>query len=63
MIYFFISFRLLENEDYTDVAFDVHGLHFVYHRCVLAARSEYFRAQFSGKWRNRDVIKNNHPMV
>ncbi|GAU91949.1 hypothetical protein RvY_04105 [Ramazzottius varieornatus] len=54
---------LLENHHYADVAFEVHGQHFAYHRCVLAARSEYFREQFAGKWRNRDVIRNNHPLV
>ncbi|OWA52724.1 Ankyrin repeat and BTB/POZ domain-containing protein 1 [Hypsibius exemplaris] len=54
---------LLDNLEFSDVTFVVHGETFRFHRCVLAARSRYFYERFASKWKHRDVIRNNHPLV
>jgi BTB/POZ domain len=56
-------FSLLDNHEFSDIVFDVHGEILHYHRCILAARSPYFRLQFAGKWRDRKIIYNHHPLV
>jgi len=55
------SFRLLETGELSDVTFVVNGSPFHVHRCVLAARCNYFCDKFETRWQNRRVIniKNN----
>ncbi|KAI2810039.1 Ankyrin repeat and BTB/POZ domain-containing protein 1 [Blomia tropicalis] len=47
----------LENPEYSDVTFIVRGISFKVHRCILAARCEYFHQMFQGKWNSRKVIQ------
>lgn len=39
---------LLESQVLSDITFVVQGFHFKAHRAILATRSEYFDAMFSG---------------
>lgn len=55
--------RLLEQGQYSDVKFLVHGETFQAHRCVLSARSEYFTAMFETKWKGKNLIPLKHPLV
>lgn len=54
---------LLEQGQYSDVKFLVHGETFQAHRCVLSARSEYFTAMFETKWKGKNLIPLKHPLV
>lgn len=56
-------FRLLEQGQYSDVKFLVHGQTFLAHRCVLSARSEYFTEMFETKWKGKNLINLKHPLV
>ncbi|RXN19489.1 ankyrin repeat and BTB POZ domain-containing 1 [Labeo rohita] len=42
---------LLEQGNYSDVTFMVHGEMFKAHRCILSARSEYFAHMLETKWK------------
>ncbi|XP_076067876.1 ankyrin repeat and BTB/POZ domain-containing protein 1-like isoform X3 [Oratosquilla oratoria] len=56
--------RLFETGEYSDATFIVHGEKFRLHRCVLAARSDYFREMLTSKWYNRqEVVINNKKVV
>ncbi|XP_060078482.1 ankyrin repeat and BTB/POZ domain-containing protein 1-like [Ylistrum balloti] len=55
--------RLLEDSAYSDVTFNVHGEMFPVHRCILAARCEYFATMFRTKWLGRRVITIKHSLV
>jgi len=51
--------RLLEDENHKDIVFIVHGNHISAHRCILAARSEFFAQQLETRWRGkREVVLN-----
>ncbi|CAB1424205.1 unnamed protein product [Pleuronectes platessa] len=54
---------LLEQGQYSDVKFLVHGQTFQAHRCVLSARSEYFTEMFESKWRDKNLITLKHPLI
>uniref|UniRef100_A0A3Q4HUJ7 Ankyrin repeat and BTB/POZ domain-containing protein 1 n=1 Tax=Neolamprologus brichardi TaxID=32507 RepID=A0A3Q4HUJ7_NEOBR len=54
---------LLEQGQYSDVKFLVHGQTFLAHRCVLSARSEYFTEMFETKWKGKNLINLKHPLV
>ncbi|XP_076067875.1 ankyrin repeat and BTB/POZ domain-containing protein 1-like isoform X2 [Oratosquilla oratoria] len=55
---------LFETGEYSDATFIVHGEKFRLHRCVLAARSDYFREMLTSKWYNRqEVVINNKKVV
>nr|XP_046221031.1 ankyrin repeat and BTB/POZ domain-containing protein 1 isoform X1 [Oncorhynchus gorbuscha] len=54
---------LLEQGQYSDVKFLVHGETFQAHRCVLSARSEYFTAMFETKWKGKNLIPLKHPLI
>ncbi|KAJ4818290.1 BTB/POZ/MATH-domain protein [Rhynchospora pubera] len=49
---------LLEHGDGTDVSFNVSGVTFDAHRCVLAARSPVFMAQFFGPMKGESEYRN-----
>lgn len=63
LIYFLLCFRLLEQGNYSDVTFMVHGEMFKAHRCVLSARSEYFAHMLETKWKGKSAIPLKHPLV
>ena len=50
--------QLLEQKELADVNFVVDGQRFHGHRCVLAARSEYFKGLFNSGWRMREGTSN-----
>lgn len=54
--------KLLDGSEYADVIFEVHQKTFKAHRCILMVRSGYFFEKFTGKWRDRHVIRiqNEH---
>uniref|UniRef100_A0A669C5Z0 Ankyrin repeat and BTB domain containing 1 n=1 Tax=Oreochromis niloticus TaxID=8128 RepID=A0A669C5Z0_ORENI len=54
---------LLEQGQYSDVKFQVHGQTFLAHRCVLSARSEYFTEMFETKWKGKNLITLKHPLI
>uniref|UniRef100_UPI0037E8113F ankyrin repeat and BTB/POZ domain-containing protein 1 isoform X1 n=2 Tax=Semicossyphus pulcher TaxID=241346 RepID=UPI0037E8113F len=54
---------LLEQGQYGDVKFLVHGQIFTAHRCVLCARSEYFTDMFETKWKGKNLITLKHPLI
>ncbi|XP_043103033.1 ankyrin repeat and BTB/POZ domain-containing protein 1 [Puntigrus tetrazona] len=54
---------LLEQGNYGDVTFMVHGEMFKAHRCILSARSEYFAHMLETKWRGKADIPLKHPLV
>ncbi|KAM6977066.1 ankyrin repeat and BTB/POZ domain-containing protein 1 [Aplochiton taeniatus] len=54
---------LLEQGQFSDVKFLVHGQTFQAHRCVLSARSEYFTAMFETKWKGKSMITLKHPLI
>ncbi|XP_033745465.1 ankyrin repeat and BTB/POZ domain-containing protein 1-like [Pecten maximus] len=55
--------RLLEDGIYSDVTFLVHNETFPVHRCILAARCNYFAEMFRTKWLGRRVITIKHALV
>jgi ankyrin repeat/BTB/POZ domain-containing protein 1 len=55
--------KLVENGEYSDVCFDVHGEEFHGHRCVLSARSPYFHDMFLDKWKDKTLIHIKHELV
>ncbi|CAL4061976.1 unnamed protein product, partial [Meganyctiphanes norvegica] len=59
--------RLFLSGEYSDITFIIQGIKFLLHRCLLMARSEYFREQFITRWRNRSQIVINkdklHPLA
>ena len=55
--------RLLEDDEHTDITFEVHGETFCAHRWVLAARSEYFRQKFRERWKDRKAVSIRNAMV
>uniref|UniRef100_A0A671TDD5 Ankyrin repeat and BTB/POZ domain-containing protein 1 n=1 Tax=Sinocyclocheilus anshuiensis TaxID=1608454 RepID=A0A671TDD5_9TELE len=54
---------LLEQGNYSDVTFMVHGEMFKAHRCILSAQSEYFAHMLETKWRGKSDITLKHPLV
>lgn len=60
---FFFPRRLLEQGNYSDVTFMVHGEMFKAHRCILSARSEYFAHMLETKWKGKSDITLKHPLV
>ncbi|XP_042879642.1 ankyrin repeat and BTB/POZ domain-containing protein 1-like isoform X1 [Penaeus japonicus] len=55
--------RLFESGEYSDVTFIVQGQLFALHRCILSARSEYFKEMFATKWHNRPKVAINRDLV
>jgi ankyrin repeat/BTB/POZ domain-containing protein 1 len=55
--------RLFEFGQYADLMFEIRGRLFKTHKCILAARSEYFRAKLENKWRKRKWIVGTHEEV
>uniref|UniRef100_A0A5S6R5G3 BTB domain-containing protein n=1 Tax=Trichuris muris TaxID=70415 RepID=A0A5S6R5G3_TRIMR len=53
--------KLFESGDHSDFVFNVHGEKMRLHRCILAARSSFFREKFNGNWRYKDsiIIRNS----
>ena len=62
-IVFFFILRAFESGELYDVIFNIHNVLFKVHKCILAARCEYFGKLFQGKWNKRNVIYLNHPLV
>lgn len=54
---------LLEQGQFSDVKFLVHGQVFPAHKCILSARSEYFTRMFETKWNGKNLITLKHPLV
>ncbi|XP_068191257.1 ankyrin repeat and BTB/POZ domain-containing protein 1 isoform X1 [Antennarius striatus] len=54
---------LMEQGQYSDVKFLVHGQIVTAHRFVLSARSEYFTEMFETKWKGKSLITLKHPLV
>lgn len=59
----FVFTRLLEQGEHSDVDFLVHGQKFAAHRCILSARSDYFKEMFETKWEGKNLITLKHPLV
>ncbi|KAK7086478.1 Ankyrin repeat and BTB/POZ domain-containing protein 1 [Halocaridina rubra] len=55
--------RLFESGEYSDVTFVILGEIFLLHRCLLSARSEYFRDMFSSRWHNKKKVVINRDLV
>ena len=55
--------RLYELTPYSDVTFEIKNSLFRAHKCILAARSEYFRLKFENKWKNRTWINGSHELL
>ena len=60
--------RLLDDDQFADATFDVEGTRFTAHRCILSARSDYFRKMFGFSGREADAgaviqIKETTPAV
>uniref|UniRef100_A0A8C4Q9P6 Ankyrin repeat and BTB (POZ) domain containing 1 n=1 Tax=Eptatretus burgeri TaxID=7764 RepID=A0A8C4Q9P6_EPTBU len=55
--------RLLEQGQYSDVTFLVHGEVFRVHRCVLCARCPYFSEMFQCKWKEKPIVSLKHPLI
>jgi hypothetical protein len=55
--------RLMETGLYSDVKIVVHSREFRLHRCILCARSETLCDLFKSRWKWRDVIAINKPLV
>ncbi|XP_068237792.1 ankyrin repeat and BTB/POZ domain-containing protein 1-like [Palaemon carinicauda] len=55
--------RLFESGEYSDVTFVVQGQNFLLHRCLLSARSEYFKDMFLTKWHHKDKVIINRDLV
>ncbi|KAI0233742.1 Ankyrin repeat and BTB/POZ domain-containing protein 1 [Lamellibrachia satsuma] len=55
--------RLLGDGLYADVVFVIHGKHLSAHRCVLSARSTYFRSMFHNRWKDRRMISLTNKLV
>lgn len=53
----------MEGGEYADVVFDVHGKKFSAHKCILAARSDYFLEMFMERWKGRNEISITHELV
>ena len=51
--------KLVNNEDYSDVRFDVNGTIFHGHKAILSVRSEYFKAMFSSDFPTQPVNYNS----
>ncbi|XP_035220686.1 ankyrin repeat and BTB/POZ domain-containing protein 1-like isoform X2 [Stegodyphus dumicola] len=49
--------RALETDDYCDMHFVVQKVQLFAHRCILAARSEFFKNAFDEEWRNLTSIR------
>ncbi|KAH8031075.1 hypothetical protein HPB51_012763 [Rhipicephalus microplus] len=52
--------RCLEDSEHCDVTFNVLGEAVPAHRCVLAARCEFFRRSLVEKWAGRQVVPVTH---
>lgn len=65
LIFFLViySFRLFESGEYSDITFVVQGEAVPLHRCLLTARSEYFRDMLQSRWHSRDKVIINKDMV
>ena len=60
---FFLFFSLYELAPYFDITFEIKDRLFRAHKCILAARSEYFRLKFENKWKDRTWIVGSHELV
>lgn len=47
---------LLETGRYSDLKFTINNRTFFLHKCILTARSEYFREKFKGRWKNKNAV-------
>ncbi|XP_077501053.1 ankyrin repeat and BTB/POZ domain-containing protein 1-like isoform X3 [Amblyomma americanum] len=55
--------RCLEDSQHCDVSFSVQGEIIPAHRCVLAARCDFFRRSLLDKWAGRQLIPVTHHAV
>ncbi|KAK8398875.1 hypothetical protein O3P69_004161 [Scylla paramamosain] len=55
--------RLFESGEHSDITFVVQGESVPLHRCLLSARSEYFRDMFSTRWQERTTVTINRGQV
>ncbi|XP_077501011.1 ankyrin repeat and BTB/POZ domain-containing protein 1-like isoform X1 [Amblyomma americanum] len=55
--------RCLEDSQHCDVSFSVQGEIIPAHRCVLAARCDFFRSSLLDKWAGRQLIPVTHHAV
>jgi len=51
--------RLFEDENDKDIVFYVHGQPVSAHRCILAARSEFFAQQLETRWKGKPEVYLN----
>ena len=47
--------RLLDDDQFADATFEVEGTRFTAHRCILSARSDYFRGMLGSSCREADA--------
>ncbi|CAN7982516.1 unnamed protein product, partial [Ixodes hexagonus] len=55
--------RCLDDRRQCDIAFRVGGEEVRAHRCILAARSRFFRDAFMTKWKGRNLVPVTHHLV
>lgn len=55
--------KLFELGHYYDFVFDIKGSLFKTHKCILAARSEYFKEKFENKWKKKEFIIGSHELL
>ncbi|EEC08297.1 ankyrin repeat containing protein [Ixodes scapularis] len=55
--------RCLDDRQHCDITFRVGGEEVRAHRCILAARSEFFRDAFRTKWRGHNVVPVTHHLL
>ena len=55
--------RLLEEGTNSDITFQIHDSVIHAHRCLLAARSQYFKEQLEGRWKGKRVVSIRNSLV
>jgi hypothetical protein len=55
--------RLYELGSHSDIIFEINGRIFKAHKCILSARSAYFKKKFENNWKNRSYIIGTHEEV
>ena len=54
---------MYESGAYSDFVFDIKGVLFRTHKCILASRSKYFQLKFENKWKSREYITGSNDLV
>lgn len=52
-----IGAKLFDTKIFSDVTFDVNGVEFPAHKCILSTRYKYFESMFRSDWNEADPKK------